>query len=131
MKKSSFCLLFAAALSLGGFAVLGTGCQSVPENATPGVSSYNDGTLEITLSFPFDKTFKASQAAIENLKFKKVSEKPSETKATLVARSAEDRLIEIKLNAVGDKAVRVAIRVGVFGDRGTSQTVLEAIKDNL
>ncbi len=51
--------------------------------------------------------------------------------AILIARTAEDKKIEIKVSRVGDITSRVQIRVGVFGNEVQSLAILDKIKANL
>ena len=51
--------------------------------------------------------------------------------AILIARTAEDRKVEIKVSKTGDQSAKVQIRVGFFGDEALSLTVLDKIKTNL
>ena len=49
----------------------------------------------------------------------------------VVARTAEDKRVEIKLKTDNSHVVKVSIRVGIFGDSRISEAVLEKIKANL
>ena len=51
--------------------------------------------------------------------------------AVIVARTAEDKKIEIKVSSVSAAQAKVQIRVGVFGDEALSQRILEKIRANL
>jgi len=130
IKKLSPSLILVVSL-LGLLSVINTGCIAVAAGAGAGAVAYVHRDLETTLSFDLEKTTKAAVEAIGNLKFTKVSEKQDALQAELIARTAQDRRIEIRLTAVDKKSTLVKIRVGVFGEERTSQAILEAIKDNL
>jgi len=49
----------------------------------------------------------------------------------IIARNAEDKRVEIKLSAVGEKHTKISIRVGAFGDERISIGILEKIKAKL
>ena len=77
------------------------------------------------------KAATAANLAIKQLQFAKISEKKDALTAILIARTAEDRKVEIKVIKVGDQSAKVQIRVGVFGDEALSLTILDKIKTNL
>jgi len=51
--------------------------------------------------------------------------------AVIVARTAEDKKIEITVSSVSAVQARVQTCVGVFGDEAWSQRILEKIRANL
>jgi hypothetical protein len=74
---------------------------------------------------------KATNKAIVDLQFAKISEKKDALEAILVVRTAADKKIEIKIFKLVDKAAKVQIRVGVFGEQPLQMSVLDKIKANL
>ena len=121
-------------LWLGALAatVLLSGCVAVMAGAAgAGAVAYVRGGLEADLDAPYDKAVGASAQAIQQLQFVSVSERKDALDAVLLARTAEDRKIEIKISRRGPELSRVCIRVGVFGNEAKSLAILERIKANL
>ena len=119
---------------LAGLALLPllSGCVAVLAGAAgAGTVAWVEGRLDATLDANFDQAEKAANRAVTQLQFVKVNEKKDALTATLIARTAEDKKIEIKVVRVGDTTSRVQISVGVFGDEGQSLAILDKIKANL
>jgi len=109
-----------------------SGCVAVLAGAAgAGAVAWVEGRLDATLDASFDQAEKAANRAVTQLQFVKVNEKKDALTATLIARTAEDKKIEIKVVRVGDTTSRVQISVGVFGDEGQSLAILDKIKANL
>jgi ABC-type glycerol-3-phosphate transport system substrate-binding protein len=123
-----FRLMLAAAL----LAAMLTGCVAVVAGAAgAGTVAWVRGELEATLDANYEKAATAANLAIKQLQFAKISEKKDALTAILIARTAEDKKVEIKVIKVGDQSAKVQIRVGVFGDEALSLTILDKIKTNL
>jgi hypothetical protein len=119
---------------LAGLALLPllSGCVAVLAGAAgAGTVAWVEGRLDATLDANFDQAEKAADRAVTQLQFVKVNEEKDALTATLIARTAEDKKIEIKVVRVGDTTSRVQISVGVFGDEGQSLAILDKIKANL
>ena len=130
MKKFPLSLLLAAGLSLCSLAH--TGCVAVAAaGAGAGAVAYVRGELSDTLEASLDRSVRASNAAITGLQFAKVSERKDALNAVIIARTAEDKKVEIRLIKIGDKSTEVKIRVAVFGDEVIARAVLDRIRDNL
>ncbi len=133
MKTDSnfrWCKAFAAAvaLSVAGFS---SGCVAVvAAGAGAGAVAYVRGQLETTQARDFEATVRGTQRAIEQLGFAKVSEKKDALVATFVARNADDKKIEIRLENLGKDLTKIRIRVGIFGDEALSLRILEKIREN-
>lgn len=109
-----------------------SGCVAVLAGAAgAGTVAWVEGRLDATLDANFDQAEKAADRAVTQLQFVKVNEEKDALTATLIARTAEDKKIEIKVVRVGDTTSRVQISVGVFGDEGQSLAILDKIKANL
>lgn len=125
-------LRILAVLGLAGAAVSQTGCVAVAVGAAAaGTVAYVRGQLEASLEGSYDNTVRASNRALAELKFTKVSEKGDALKTFIVARTAADKKIEVDVIKVSDKVAKVQIRVGVFGDEAMSLTILGKIKEHL
>lgn len=123
-----FRLMLAAALLAASL----TGCVAVVAGAAgAGTVVWVRGELEATLDANYEKAVTAANLAIKQFQFAKVSEKKDALTAILIARTAEDRKIEIKVGKTGDQSAKVQIRVGFFGDEALSLTILDKIKTNL
>lgn len=123
--------LAAAVLGLA-VVTLQSGCFAVvAAGAGAGAVAYVRGELESSLDANFDRALRASQRTIEQLQFAKVSEKKDALVATLLARNADDKRIEIRVESEGANRARVKIRVGIIGDESLSLTILDKIKSNL
>ena len=123
-----FRLMLAAALLAASL----TGCVAVVAGAAgAGTVAWVRGELEATLDANYEKAATAANLAIEQLQFAKISEKKDALTAILMARTAEDKMVEIKVIKIGDQSAKVQIRVGVFGDEALSLTILDKIKTNL
>jgi hypothetical protein len=123
--------LVAAGLALA-VVTLNAGCFAVvAAGAGAGAVAYVRGELESAVDANFDRALRASQRTIEQLQFAKVSEKKDALVATLLARNADDKRIEIRVESEGTNRAKVKIRVGIIGDESLSLTILDKIKSNL
>lgn len=105
------------------------GCVVVAAGAAgAGVVAYVRGELETTLEGRLDAVHKAAGRAISQLEFNQISDQKDALTAVVVARTAQDKKIEITLTRVGDNLTKVQIRVGIFGDEDVSRTILDKIK---
>jgi len=117
------------ALMLAGVMLAGScGC------ATGGAGSavaYVRGDLDATLNVPFERAVRASDLAVEQLRFEKVSEKKDGLQAVLISRNAADKRVEIRIEKVNDDATKLKIRVGAFGDESIAVATYSQISANL
>lgn len=126
--KLTFGLVLAAAVLSTAF----TGCLAVVAGAAgAGTVAWVEGRLDATLNADFERVVKAANLAIKDLQFAKISEKKDALEATLLARTAGDRKVEIKVLKATDQTAKVQIRVDFFGDEALSLAVLDKIKANL
>ena len=118
----------AAALALASL----TGCVAVIAGAAgAGTVAYVRGELESTLSSGYEKSVEATNLAVQQLQFAKVSERRDAVMDTITVRTAGDRKVVIRISKVADLTSKVRIRVGWFGDEALSLTILEKIRANL
>jgi hypothetical protein len=123
-----FRLMLAAALLAASL----TGCVAVVAGAAgAGTVAWVRGELEATLDANYEKAATAANLAIKQLQFAEISEKKDALTAILIARTAADKKVEIKVIKIGDQTAKVQIRVGVFGDEALALTILDKIKTNL
>lgn len=112
-----------------------TGCFLVAVGAAgaagAGTVAYVRGELDATLGRRYEAVANSADSAIAQLQFVKVSETKDAFTWEIVARTAEDKKVDIKVSRQGDDLTRVSIRIGVFGDEEKSRVVLDRIKANL
>ena len=120
----------AVALGLTAAGLLQSGCVGLLAGAAAGAGTmaYVRGELDATLDQNYDQAVLAAGRAIDTLQFAKVSEQRDALNAILIARTAEDKKVEIKVTKTSDQLTTVAIRVGVFGDEAVARLVLEKIQ---
>lgn len=125
-------ITLCSALCLAVVLSLQSGCVIVAAGAAgAGTVAYVRGELEASVPTGLAKASAAARAAIEQLKLIKISDKEDSLSCVIIARTADDKKIEIKLSSVGDGISKVQIRVGVFGDKVVSTAVFDRIKANL
>jgi len=119
-------------LVLGAGLLLQTGCAVllIGGGAAAGIGGYAfvKGELKSTESAPLDRVWTATLAAMEELKFPVTTQDKDALTAHLVARTAQDKKIHIRLKALSDNSTEIRIRVGTFGDEALSLLILEKIK---
>ena len=129
--SSTFIATLGAAAALA-ICALNSGCVAVAAGAGAGAAvAYVRGDLDTTLGANLDRSARAVDKAIEQLKFAKVSENKDALQAIIIARNAGDRRIELRLEKLTDDATKLKIRVGTFGDDTLQMTILEKVKSNL
>ena len=131
MKSSPLFLRAAAALALALAVTLQSGCVVAAVGAGAGAVAYIRGELQATLESSLNVTNKAAGRAISQLEFAKVSENKDALTSTIIARTAQDKKVEIVMTKVSDSVTKVKIRVGVFGDEAVSMAILDKIKASL
>ncbi|MCW5548990.1 MAG: DUF3568 family protein [Opitutaceae bacterium] len=129
MKLRKILVRFLAGSLLMASLALHTGCVVVAAGAAgAGAVAYIRGELETTLEGKLDNVHKAANRAVGQLEFAKISDRKDAFSANLVARTAQDKKVDIVLTKTGDNLTKVQIRVGVFGDEELSRALLEKIK---
>jgi hypothetical protein len=108
------------------------GCVAVIAGTGAGAAvAYSMGRLDTVVSADLVRTEKATDAALAQLQFSKISEKSDALVAVFIARTSEDKRIRIELSKEGDQVTRIWIRVGVFGDEAVSLAILDKIRAGL
>jgi hypothetical protein len=124
----SILLALAVVLTQAGCAVVLLGGAAA---AGAGTVAYVKGELRSTLEASLDQAWQAAQAAVQELEFAAATQEKEALAARLVARTAGDKKVEIKLKRISDTAVEARVRVGTFGDESFSHQVLERIRKHL
>ncbi len=131
MKHRSWLIV----MGLGCGLALTTGCILVAAGAGAaagvGTFAYVRGELKSTLDASLDRTWRATQTAMKDLKFAVTKEQKDALQADLTGRTAADKKVLVKLVKLTNNATEVRIRVGTFGDESLSKLILEKIKANL
>jgi len=113
----------AAALSLA------SGCLVIAAGAAgAGTVAYVRGELDATVGSDYERVIDASNRALEQVQFVRVSEKRDAFSAVIVTRTAEDKKVEIRITKEGDRLTKVQIRIGIFGNEERSRVILEKIQ---
>ena len=108
MIKPKFLCCALGALVLAAAVALHSGCLAVAAGAAgAGTVAYVRGELAASFDQNFARTERAANRAIEDLKFAKISEKQDALVAVIVARTAEDKKIEIKVSSVSAAQAKV------------------------
>jgi hypothetical protein len=124
-------MLVAAALARSTLAAT-SGCVAMAAGAGAGAAvAYMRGDLDTTLNAGYEKSVRAVNDAVKQLQFAKVSENKDALQATIIARNAADKKIELRSDKLADDATKLKIRVGTFGDDALTQSIREKIKANL
>jgi hypothetical protein len=130
--RSVLALRAACAALLLGFTVVHTGCVAVAAAGAAGAGvAWIRGSLETNLDRDLDRVYQATQKAVRGLEFAVVSERKSAVDSEVIARTALDKKVEIRLKQVGSGATHISIRIGIFGDEDLSLTILDRIKAGL
>ena len=124
-------VLAAALLSVTSLVT--AGCLAVAAAGAAGAAAvaWVRGELQTTLPASLDKTYAATQEAVRELQFAKVSERKDALLGVIVARNAADKKIEVQLENAAGNVTKIGIRVGVVGDQPLSLAILDKIKENL
>ena len=122
--------IFVAALL--GLSLVGlSGCLVAAAGAGAGAMAYAGRELEATLPNDYSKVVRATQNAVQQLEFTKVSEQKDALKAVLVSRTGLDKKVEITITNSGNKTTHISIVVGLIGDKELSVAILDKIKAGL
>ena len=121
-------------LLLVGLACCCAGCLAVAVGAgAAGTVAYMGGDLDTDVSEDIDTLYAASRKALDDLGLNIIEGKGGKDalSATIVARDAEDKKVQIKLKSISDEMTELSIRVAVFGDETKSQLIYNKILENL
>jgi hypothetical protein len=103
------------------------GCQ----HDSGAAGAYHMGRLEATLDASPQTVVNASKAALSDLHFAEVSSRQEGLDGRVMAKTADDRKIEVRIDGQSDKVSKVVIAVGILGDESLSRQVLDKIRSNL
>ena len=117
-------------------AVCAVGCGPVlilgaASAAGTGAVVWYRGWVEQTIEVPHDRVFRASRSALGNFDIALEDETCEQDRGVLDGYASDGKHVMVKTNAAGEKATRVRIRVGFWGDQGRALRILEQIKKHL
>ena len=120
--------IFATGAVLALVMTTQSGCLLVAAAAvTGGTVAYVKGDLEQLVDATPDRVAVAAEEVLKEMNLSVISARGSAFDADVVARSAADAKVHVVAKARGEKASWVSVRVGVFGDDGTSARIMQAI----
>lgn len=122
----SWCILLAILLFTQ------SGCLVVAAAAvTGGVIAHAGGNTEAYVKGDVPAVTAAGRQAVEEMGLTVVSSTSGEAEGRVVARTASDRRVAIKVTAAGADSSRVSIRRGTFGKEAFQQEVLDRMRKSL
>ncbi|MBI5424801.1 MAG: DUF3568 family protein [Opitutae bacterium] len=108
-----------------------SGCVAVvAAGAAGGAVAWVRGAVVTSLDGDLDRVYRASQQAVADLQFARISERKSGVDAEIKSRTALDKKVLITLEQAGN-TTKVTIRVDLLGDQQLSLSVLDRIKAHL
>ena len=118
-------------LVMGIIVITQSGCLVAAAGAAVGGVAYVKGDLDAIVDGNVDQAFDATKAAFAELKMPLISSWNGAGEAKVEARVGTDNKATVNIKGQSEKASKVTIRVGTFGDEALSQSILEKIKANL
>lgn len=95
-----------------------------------GVKNYA-GTVVTYIDATPEQIVNATVNTIRELKLTLISSSWSTLDGDVVARTAQDKKVDIEVKGVGQNISKIEIRVGVWGDEAMSVRILDKIKAKL
>ena len=108
-----------------------SGCLVAAAGAAAGTVAYVKGDTDAIVDGNVEQTFAAAKAAMDELKMPLLASYSSGQEAHVEARHGTDNKVTVNITGQTEKASKVSIRVGTFGNDSVSLQVLEKIKANL
>lgn len=134
MKSTNPLLRLRLLVALGTLAVT-SGCFLVAVGAAgaagAGTVAYVRGELDATLGNQYNPVVDAAARAVSQLQFALISENRDAFNAEIIARTAQDKKIEIKISRQADDLTNLSIRIGMFGNEEESRAILDRVKADL
>lgn len=110
-----------------------SGCIPLIVGAAAGAGgiAYIQGTLEQNFDKSVEKLQRAAVAGLKDLDAIVTKEEGDSHNAKIKADIFGGKDVTIDIEALTERSAKIKIRVGVFGDEETSQTILNAITKRL
>lgn len=109
-------------LSVAAVGLAATGCRTMGK-AT--------GTYDALMSGTPDKVVDAAKAALAELKINVTSANATKLDGEILAKTAQDKDITIKVKEEGTNVSRMTVKVGSLGDKTISESILDETKKRL
>jgi hypothetical protein len=109
------------------------GCVALIVGAGAGAAgiAYIRGILEKNFDRPVSDLYNASLKALDSLKMTVDSKELKDHEATIKAHDSKKNGITIIAESLTEKASKLKIRVGLFGDQDRSLNILNAVEKRL
>jgi len=120
-------------LVMGAFLIYGCGALLVggaAVGAGSGTYFYINGEMKTDYYFPFDSTWNACQKTVADMRGLDVLPEKEIGKGKITA-TIEDEKVQISVTYKAKNVTTVAIRVGLIGNKLSSQLIHDKIGDNL
>ncbi|MFA5008865.1 MAG: DUF3568 family protein [Candidatus Omnitrophota bacterium] len=121
--------LCAMAIFLASFA----GCVYVISGAVDSAETAVWLSMKLTkqVNKPYERTIKATEAALTSLNMKIVKETTTKTITQIKSNYADGKEVWVDIRPLSEAYTRVDVRVGVIGDKEASIKILEKIESYL
>jgi uncharacterized protein YceK len=94
-------------------------------------SSYVNGALKVDVLARPNEVARAAEKALAALRMQDIVSSATLVEGYVDAMTADDKTVSIKIKRRTDEISRLQIRVGVFGDRQTSQLIYDQMRKYL
>ncbi|MBN1793962.1 MAG: DUF3568 family protein [Candidatus Omnitrophica bacterium] len=121
-------------LFIGVFAIHTAGCAAAVVGtaaAAAGTGVWAYGRLHKDIDASLTQVYEATLKALAELELEPTEDRKDRLTARIRTEFADGANVWIDLDAITANATKMVIRVGVMGDRGRSQQILEKTEDNL
>ena len=124
---------FMRVVSLGILISSQSGCFALVVGAAAGAGgyAYMQGDVEKNLDESLKAVHKASVSGLKDLKMFIVKDELKFDSAVIKAQNADGKDVTVFIKALTEKASKINIRAGVFGDDTESMKILNAIQHRL
>lgn len=96
-----------------------------------GSAVYVRGKLKDTVNHPVRDVHEAARRSLMDMGLRIQDEQVDDLASWLRSEFADGKDVRIYVDSITDQASEITIRVGFFGDRSRSQSILDDIKDHL
>lgn len=124
---AKWCVALALTAGVGG-----TGCAAMSSGAaTEAGVKYVFGDLKGTLPADVGHTFDVANEVIEDMGLRIERSEVTEIDGDLVAYTARDRKIHLRVDSIDDAQSQLSIRIGSLGDENLSLRIYQRIEEAL
>lgn len=122
----------ALVLLLAAMIVSACGCAAaVVGVGAVGTVAYMKGDLESVEAEHIDEVYAATKKALDQFGYAVTKDKKDAISAEVTARDSQDKKVVIRLNTTEDRATKLSIRFGTFGNEARSRLLYDKIRENL